>query len=78
MYKAIDARPLQYSQVDMIGEYIKGKTLDPSTMSRVEGRITDLTPKVNDDVLRPAQSMAVAPTLSGFDAVGKALDARDK
>ena len=78
VHRAIDARPLQYSQVDMIGEYIKGKTLDPSTMSRVEGRITDLTPQVSDDVLRPARSMAVAPTLSGFDAVGRALDARDK
>jgi len=69
VHKELSVTPLKISQVDLIGDYIRGKVLDPSKLSAVEGRITDLTPKPSGDVLRPAKSMMVAPILSGKNSL---------
>jgi hypothetical protein len=55
--------------VDLIGEYITGKTLNPSVDSALSGRITDLTPQANGPALRPGKSLFVAPTMAAFDPI---------
>ncbi|HEY9714282.1 MAG TPA: 5'-nucleotidase, partial [Chroococcales cyanobacterium] len=40
---ALNLKAVPLSQVDLIGDYISGKTIDPSTFSAPDGRITDLT-----------------------------------
>ncbi len=67
----LSVTPLKISQVDLIGDFIRGKVLDPSKISAVEGRITDLTPKASGDLLRPAKSIMVAPILSGKNSLDK-------
>jgi len=64
-------QPLKISQVDLIGDFIRGKTLDPAKVSAIEGRITDLTPSYGSDMLRPGKSLVVAPILSGKDRLEK-------
>jgi 2',3'-cyclic-nucleotide 2'-phosphodiesterase (5'-nucleotidase family) len=70
----LGVQPLQYSQVDMIGEFINGRTLDPTVDSAVQGRITDLTPQNNGPTLRPGKSLFVAPTISGVETINGSKD----
>jgi hypothetical protein len=43
-YQNLRATPVDVSPVDMLGEHIRGKTLNPNKFAAVEGRITNLTP----------------------------------
>ncbi|MDP3509556.1 MAG: 5'-nucleotidase C-terminal domain-containing protein [Candidatus Melainabacteria bacterium] len=71
LHRELNVQPLKISQVDLIGDYIRGKTLDPSKVSPIEGRITDLTPNYSGAMLRPGKSLLVAPILSGKDRFEK-------
>lgn len=71
LHRELNVQPLKISQVDLIGDYIRGKTLDPSKISPLEGRITDLTPNYSGSMLRPGKSLLVAPILSGKDRLEK-------
>jgi 2',3'-cyclic-nucleotide 2'-phosphodiesterase (5'-nucleotidase family) len=65
----LGVKPLPYSQVDLIGEFIAGRTLNPDVDSAVQGRITDLTPQANAPTLRPGKSLFVAPAIAAFDTI---------
>ncbi len=65
VHQEINAQPLKYSQVDLMGDYIRGKTLDPAKISALEGRITDQTPHYSADLLKPVKSIAVPAILDG-------------
>lgn len=65
VHQEIKAQPLKYSQVDLMGDYIRGKTLDPAKISPLEGRITDQTPHYSADLLKPVKSIAVPAILDG-------------
>lgn len=81
VHRELGVKPLKISQVDLIGDYIRGKTLDPSKISAVEGRITDLTPNYSDDLLKPAKSIVVPPLMAGqhsLEQVRKRKEAREK
>jgi hypothetical protein len=56
-YKALGTKPVRASQVDMLAEYINGRTIDPKVVGAVDGRITDLTPKTWQPSLRPGLSL---------------------
>lgn len=47
-YAEIGAKAVTVSQVDLIGDYIRNKTLDPKVVSAVDGRIKNLTPKAGN------------------------------
>jgi 5'-nucleotidase len=70
----LGVQPLRYSQVDLLGEFIQGKTLDPGVDGAVQGRITDLTPKANAPSLRPGKSLFVAPSISAFETMDSDKD----
>jgi 2',3'-cyclic-nucleotide 2'-phosphodiesterase (5'-nucleotidase family) len=74
----LGVQPLKYSQVDLIGEYITGKTLDPAVDGAVQGRITDLTPQNNGPTLRPGKSLFVAPSISTTETLNKGQDNASK
>jgi 2',3'-cyclic-nucleotide 2'-phosphodiesterase (5'-nucleotidase family) len=61
----LGVKPLPYSQVDMFGEFIAGKTLDPKVDGALTGRITDLTPESGGPTLKPGKSLFVAPLIAG-------------
>jgi 2',3'-cyclic-nucleotide 2'-phosphodiesterase (5'-nucleotidase family) len=44
-YENLKFQPLPVSQVDLLGDYIQGKTIDPTEFSAVEGRIKNRTPQ---------------------------------
>jgi 5'-nucleotidase/UDP-sugar diphosphatase len=69
VHQELAVKPLKISQVDLIGDYIKGKTLDPAKISAVEGRITDLTPAYSADLLKPAKSIIVPPMMAGQNSL---------
>jgi len=69
VHQDLGVQPLKYSQVDLIGEHIRGKSLDPNVDGAVTGRITDRTPRVNAPSLRPGKSLFVAPVMSGLEAM---------
>ncbi|MBS1992739.1 MAG: bifunctional metallophosphatase/5'-nucleotidase [Cyanobacteria bacterium SZAS LIN-3] len=69
VHQELGVKPLKFSQVDLIAEHIKGKTLDPTVDGAVSGRITDLTPRANGPTLRPGKSLFVAPLFSTFEAM---------
>ena len=56
-HKVLGTKPVKASQVDMLSEYIKGRTIDPKVLGAVDGRITDLTPKAWQPSLRPGLSL---------------------
>ena len=60
----ISAENTRLSQVNLLGEHIQGRTLDPAKLSRVEGRITELTPQTWEPALRPGISIPALATLS--------------
>jgi len=62
--KDLQAAPVRLSPVELLGEYVNGKTLDPGVIGKVEGRITDLTPKPWQPTLRPGLSLVSYPGLS--------------
>ncbi len=61
-------QPLRLSQVDLLGDYIQGKTLDPRVHSKVEGRIRDFTPKEGKIPVRVGVSV---PTVAAVHAIAK-------
>lgn len=61
------ASPLPYSQVDLIGEYLANRTLNPLKDSAVEGRIKDFTPGATADLLRPGKSLFTQPAVIASD-----------
>jgi len=69
VHQELGVQPLKFSQVDLIAEHIRGKTLDPGVHGAVTGRVTDLTPKVSAPSLRPGKSLFVAPVMSGFESM---------
>lgn len=66
VYGTLNATPVKVSQVDLIGEYIRGKTIDPKTFSNVEGRVVNVTPSLNDSVVHPSLSMLGYSALDGL------------
>ena len=60
-----DARPTGISQVDLLGDFIEGKTLDPRKISKVDGRIRDLTARALEPTVRPGISLLSFSTMSG-------------
>jgi hypothetical protein len=47
-YAGLNSTPVEISQVDLLGDYIRGKTIDPFSFSKVSGRITNQMRKVSD------------------------------
>lgn len=68
VHQEIGAVPLRYSQVDLMADYIRGKTMDPSKFAAVEGRITDKTPHYTEDLLKPVKSIAVPAVLDAKES----------
>jgi hypothetical protein len=50
--------------VDLLGDYIAGRTLNPTEFSRVDGRIRDLTATTWEPTLRPGISLPALAALS--------------
>lgn len=57
---------VQKSQVDLIGEYIRGKSIDPRVFSPVEGRIVNVTKDVPELTFRPARSVGAFPAVGEY------------
>lgn len=68
-YAKFDAQPVQVSQVELLGEYIQGRKLDPRIDSKVEGRVNNITPVAQDISLRPQTSIVGFSALDGLNAV---------
>lgn len=64
VHQEINAQPVKISQVDLIGDYIRGKTLDPTKLGAPEGRIIDRSPVPPEDILRPGKSLATQPIVA--------------
>lgn len=65
VHQEIGATPLEYSQVDLIGDYIRGKRLDPAIIGAPEGRIVNRSPLEGDGLLKPGKSVVVQPIIAG-------------
>lgn len=65
MHKEVNAQAIQVSQVDLIGEYIAGKTIDPVKFSAVEGRIIDRSPGAAGEIMQPGKSLFTQPVVAG-------------
>lgn len=65
VHQEIGATPLEYSQVDLIGDYIRGKRLDPAIIGAPEGRIVNRSPLEGDGLLKPGKSLVVQPIIAG-------------
>lgn len=65
VHQEISATPLEYSQVDLIGDYIRGKRLDPAIIGAPEGRIVNRSPLEGDGLLKPGKSLVVQPIIAG-------------
>ncbi len=63
IYVKLNGKPIEVSQVELLGEYIKGRTLNPLVDSKVEGRVTNATPVTQTIGLRPQ------PSIAGFSAL---------
>lgn len=68
MYAKLNARPIKISQVDLLGEHIQGRSLDPLVDSKVEGRVENVTPVYRDVSVRPQTSIVGYSTLAAQDA----------
>lgn len=62
--KKVAAENPRLSQVDLLGEHIQGRTLDPAKIGRVDGRIRDLTPQPWEPTLRPGISLPAYAAMS--------------
>lgn len=60
----LDARPSGLSQVDLLADFIQGRTLDPGKIGRVNGRIRDLSPRTWEPSLRPGIALVAYAGLS--------------
>jgi len=78
VHRELGVTPLRYSQVDLIGEFIQGKTLDPAVDGALQGRIKDLTAAASAPSLRPGKSLFTAPLISTFDTMDDTLDKNAK
>jgi hypothetical protein len=65
VHQEINAMPLEYSQVDLIGDYIRGKRLDPAIIGAPEGRIVNRSPLEGEGLLKPGRSLTVQPIVAG-------------
>lgn len=70
-YRQVQAATIPRSQVDLLGNYVAGKTIDPQTFAKVDGRISDLTPYAGTSQLYPGWS---AVTTSLFPTICKSKD----
>lgn len=67
-YEHIRHQEVPVSQVDLIGDYIQDKLMDPQKFSAVDGRILDLTPpKPGDLPLKLGSYVAVTGALAAQD-----------
>lgn len=71
VHKEVNAQAIQVSQVDLIGEYIAGKTIDPVKFSAVEGRIIDRSPGAAGEIMQPGKSLFTQPIVAGTDNSNK-------
>lgn len=67
--KDLALRPVEVSQVDLIGQHIRGKEINPFAFSAVEGRITNITPTVRQLPLRPGRSILAFPLVDAQNNV---------
>ncbi|MBI2811320.1 MAG: 5'-nucleotidase C-terminal domain-containing protein [Candidatus Melainabacteria bacterium] len=68
IYAKLNAKPIPVSQVDLLGEHIQGRTINPLVDSKVEGRVNNVTPVFQDVTLRPQTSIVGFSTLAAQDA----------
>lgn len=68
IYAKLNAKPIPVSQVDLLGEHIQGRTLNPLVDSKVEGRVNNITPVYKDVTLRPQTSIVGFSTLAAKNA----------
>jgi 5'-nucleotidase / UDP-sugar diphosphatase len=68
IYAKLNAKPIEVSQVDLLGEHIQGRTLNPLVDSKVEGRVINTTPLAQALSLRPQTSIVGFSTLAANDA----------
>lgn len=54
----LSAQPIAVSQVDMLGDFISGRQLNPAVDSNVEGRINDISPDYGSVVAPPSRSVS--------------------
>lgn len=52
---------INMSPVDLVSQYINGRTIDPKTVGKLTGRIQDLTPVYREPPFKPVPSIAAAP-----------------
>lgn len=75
VYANLNAKPVEVSQVDLLGDFIRGRKINPLVDSKVEGRIQNVTPIAEDVSLRPQTSITAPAILSGVHQ-GDANDKR--
>lgn len=63
----IQMRPVPVSQVDLIAQYIAGKTFDPRTFSNVEGRIINNTQTVRKLPVKVGVSVVAQPAVRAVE-----------
>lgn len=68
-YKAINATAYEESIVDAIGEFIRGKILDPKVHGKIEGRLVNNTPQPFSLQYGPGPSIPTFSLLSGRDTM---------
>lgn len=61
-------KPVELSRVELTGEFIRGKALDPGVLGKIGGRISDLTAKPWQPRLHPGMSLV---SYSGVSAVNR-------
>lgn len=61
VHQQIGATGVNISPVDLISQYINGKTIDPAIVGKVTGRIQDLTPVYREPPFKPVPSISAAP-----------------
>jgi 2',3'-cyclic-nucleotide 2'-phosphodiesterase (5'-nucleotidase family) len=71
IYAKLNGKPINVSQVDLLGEYIQGRTLNPQIDSKVEGRVNNATPTHEDINVRPQTSIIGYSTLAAQNATSE-------
>ncbi|HEY9731478.1 MAG TPA: 5'-nucleotidase C-terminal domain-containing protein [Drouetiella sp.] len=68
IYAKLNGKAINVSQVDLLGEFVQGRKLNPQIDSKVEGRINNVTPTYTDIAVRPQPSIVGYATLAAQDA----------
>jgi len=63
----LSAQPIAVSQVDLLGDFIAGRQLNPAVDSAIEGRIHDISPDYGKVAAPPSRTAAGFAFVAGLD-----------